>query len=172
MRKILPFFIALFTCSISFAQTMKKYPAGQSGCTYYSYCEAPFKVSMSQDSSIIYNGECVSGEVSYGIICVKLLRSIGEMQLAEDMLIAYMDYLKQSFGITKAAGYGKGHHLNSNELTRGVLDYWQDQENNNWKVKGWTDGNYIAVLYAYSPKSLTESKINLFLDGLRLPFTK
>ena len=102
---------------------------------------------MSQDSSVIYNGECVSGDVSYGIICVKLLRSIVEMQLAEDMLIAYMDYLKQSFGITKAAGYGKGHRLNSNELTRGVLDYWQDRENNNWKVKGWRDGKVIAVLY-------------------------
>jgi hypothetical protein len=156
----------------SFSQTLKKYPVGQSGCSYYSYCEASFKTSVSQDSSTIYNGECITGEFAYGVICVKLLNPITENKPAEDMLIAYLDYLKQSFGINKASGYGKGHRLANDENTRGVLDYWQDQENNNWKVKGWTNGKYIAVLYSYSLKQLPEPKINIFLDGFRFPATK
>lgn len=171
MKHILAVIFLLIT-GISFSQTLKKYPVGQSGCSYYNYCEASFKTSVSQDSSTIYNGECVAGEVAYGVICVKLLNPIPENQLAEEMLIAYLDYLKQSFGINKATGYGKGHRLANDENTRGVLDYWQDQENNNWKVKGWTNGKLIAVLYAYSPKQLPEPKINVFLDGFRFSGTK
>jgi hypothetical protein len=48
-----------------------------------------------------------------------------------------------------------------------VIDYWTVRKNN-WKVKGWTDGKFIAVLYAI-PKELPESKVNVFLDGLQLP---
>ena len=71
--------------------------------------------------------------------------------------------------ITKSAGYGKGHRLKDNENTRGVIDYWEDNDKNNWKVKGWTDGKFICVLYAYSSKELPEQKVNVFLDGFRLP---
>jgi len=111
-------------------------------------------------------------DVTYGIICVKLLNTVADLQMAEDLLIAYMDFLKQSFEITSTAGYGKGHRLNNNESTRGIIDYWKDKENNNWKVKGWTDGKHIGVLYAYTNKALPEQKVNVFLDGFRLPETK
>ena len=74
--------------------------------------------------------------------------------MAEDLLIAYLDYLKGNFGITKSAGYSKGHILNKKENTRGILDYWEDGEKNKWKVKAWTDGKFIGVMYAYSNKDL------------------
>jgi hypothetical protein len=89
--------------------------------------------------------------------------------MSEDLLMAYLDYLKSSFNITKAVGYGKGHRLAGNENTRGIVDYWEDELNSSWKVKGWTDGKYVAVLYAYSAHNLPEAKVNAFLDGFRLP---
>jgi hypothetical protein len=103
------------------------------------------------------------------VICVKLLNPLTDLAMAEDLLLAYADHLKGSFEITSAAGYGRGHHLNNNENTRGILDYWQDKEKNNWKIKAWTDGKYIGFLYAYGKKELPETKINVFLDGFRLP---
>src|SRR5436189_56465 len=59
-------------------------------------------------------------------------------------------------------------HLNSNENTRGIVDYWKDKENNNWKVKAWTDGKFIAVLYAYT-KTEVPDKADVFLNSLRFP---
>ena len=53
----------------------------------------------------------MNDSVSYGIICVKLLNPLADLTMAEDLLIAYSDYLKSSFSITKAIGYGKGHRL-------------------------------------------------------------
>ena len=156
----------------AFSQSLKKYPVSKSGCTYYNYCDAKFDISKSTDSSDIYTGECAIADVTYGIICVKLLNPVADLQMAEDLLIAYMDFLKQSFEIASAAGYGKGHRLNNNENTRGIIDYWKEKDNNNWKVKGWTDGKHIAVLYAYTLKTLAEQKVNVFLDGFRLPEIK
>ena len=151
------------------AQSLKKYPVSNSGCTAYTYCEIKYELSKSADSSTIYSGECTKEDVNYGIICVKLLNPITELPLAEDMLIAYADYLKTSFEINKSMGYGRGHLLNNKENTRGIIDYWEDGEKNKWKIKAWTDGKFIGFLYVYTKKELPEAKVNAFLDSFRLP---
>lgn len=167
------FIFSLLIISLSgYTQVVKKYPVSNSGCSFYNYCESKFEISKSQDSSTIYTGECTASEITYGIICVKLIAPLTDIALAESVMIAYLDYLKQSFTIIKAAGYGKGHILNNNSNTRGLLDYWEDKDNNKWKVKSWTDGNFIGVLFAYSIKPLPESKVNIYLDGFRFPEMK
>ena len=151
------------------SQSLKKYPVSNSGCFVYSYCEATYTVAFSDDSSKVFTGECKSGEVTYGIICIKLLRPVNDLTAAEDLMVSYIDYLKTSFSIKKAAGYGRGHRLNNNETTRGILDYWEDKELDKWKIKAWTDGKYIGFMYAYSKNDLPEQKVNVFLDSFRLP---
>ncbi len=151
------------------AQTLKKYPVGNSGCSIYTYCDSKYKMEYSSDSSKVYTGECVNGEVTYGVICVKLLNNVDDLTMAEDLMIQYSDFLKASFKIKESAGYGKGHRLNNNEKTRGILDYWTDEEGDKWKIKAWTDGKFIGFMYAYSKKELPEQKVNTFLDSFRLP---
>ncbi len=162
----------LLVSASSQAQGLKKYAIGDSGCSFYNYCESKFKVDYSSDSSKVFTGECKIGDVTYGVICVTLLDPVIDLVAAEDLMIAYVDYLKSSFSIEKAAGYGKGHRLNNDANTRGILDYWEDAENDKWKIKAWTDGRYIGFMFAYSSKDLSEPKVNAFLDGFRLPETK
>lgn len=169
MRNSFLVFSILCSCISASSQTLKKYPVGNSGCFLYSYCESKYEMSYSEDSSKVFTGECKLGDVSYGIICIKLLYTINDLAAAEDLMVSYADYLKTSFGITKAAGYGKGHHLNNNEATRGILDYWEDKELDKWKIKAWTDGKFIGFMYVYSKKDLPEQKVNAFLDSFRLP---
>jgi hypothetical protein len=170
MKKLL-FLLLLQNCfSASFSQSLKKYPIGSSGCSAYFFCDpGTFEMSYSDDSSKVYTGECVNDGTSYGIICVKLSVPAADLTAAEDVLVNYLDYLKTSFKIVSAAGYGKGHRLKDREDTRGMIDYWVDEEKNNWKIKGWTDGKFIAVFYAYTKKELPETKVNVFLDSYRLP---
>ena len=127
-----------------------------------------FDEAYSQDSSKIYTAECINDEIHYGIICAKLLNPVNDLSAAEELVVSYLDYLKVDFEIASSAGYGKGHRLNSNENTRGIIDYWKDKENYNWKVKAWMDGKFIVVLYANNKKELPE-KIDVFLNGLRFP---
>lgn len=97
---------------------------------------------------------------------------IKELNAAEEVLIQYLDYLKSNFQITGSAGYGKGHRLRGREDTRGVIDYWTDKDKNNIRVKGWTDGQFIAVLIVISPTELQDTKANLYLDGIVFPTSK
>ena len=154
------------------AQTLKKYPISNSGCFLYSYCESKYDTDYSDDSSKVITGECKSGDITYGVICIKLLHPIDDLTAAEDLMVSYAEYLKTSFNISRFGGYGRGHHLNNNENTRGILDYWEDKELDKWKIKAWTDGKYIGFMYAYSKKELPEAKVNVFLESFRLPGMK
>jgi hypothetical protein len=72
----------------------------------------------------------------------------------------------------RSKGYDKGHKLNKNETTRGIYDTWEDADKNKWKIKAWTNGNFICVLYMHSAKELPDKKTEIFLEGLRFPGMK
>ncbi|MCW3121653.1 MAG: hypothetical protein JWQ38_1145 [Flavipsychrobacter sp.] len=163
-------FLLLLTGYNGHTQSLKKYAIGTSGCSAYFFCDpGTIDVAKSQDSSDVYTCECENDDMHYGTICVKLKDRITDLDNSEQVLIAYLDYLKKTVNITKSAGYGKGHHLKNNEKTRGVIDYWEDKDKASWKVTGWTDGKYIVCLYGYSLKTLNETKANVFMNSLVLP---
>jgi hypothetical protein len=163
-------FLIFSHCGLfSTAQSFKKVPISNSGCSLYAYCDFVFEKEYSQDSSLVYVSECNKEGLNYGVICVKLLKPTEDLDQAEETLTSYLDYLKTSFKVLKSAGYGKGHRLANNQNTRGILDYWEDHEKNKWKVKAWTNGKIIGVLYGYSLRELPDSKLNVFLDGFRFP---
>ncbi len=167
MKKLLFVVLSYFSIAAGSSQSLKKYDIGNSGCTIYSFCDpVKFDVTYSEDSAKVFTSECKGEDVFYGIICIKLTEEISPISTAETTLVSYLDFLKSAFKITSAAGYGKGHRLQGKENTRGIIDYWKDDEKNNWKVKGWTDGKYIAVLYTYSLTDLPDTKVNAFLNGI------
>jgi hypothetical protein len=172
MSKLLLLIVTCTSLTDLFSQSIKKYPIGDSGCSAYFFCTpSAFNVSYSDDSSKVYTGDCVATDsLTYGLICIKLKEKVADIQQAEDLTLSYLDYLKKSFDISSAAGYGKGHRLEGKENTRGIIDYWKDKTGNDWKIKAWTDGKFIGVLYVYAKGSLTETnRVNLFLDGFRWP---
>lgn len=167
MKKCIFLLLSISCFGCSFAQSVKKYSIGNSGCSVYSFCDpGTFNESYSEDSARVYTSECVHEETNYGLICIKLTAPVTDLEVAEKIVVSYLDYLKTAFKISSSVGYGKGHRLKEREDTRGVTDYWTDEEKNNWKIKGWTNGTYIAVLFAYTKKELPETKVNVFLDGL------
>lgn len=166
MKKLCCGVLMLICAGTSFSQALKKYAIGKSGCSVYSFCDpGTFEENYSEDSARVFTSECKNEDAYYGTICIQLKKELLNMATAEEVLIAYLDFLKSAFKITTAAGYGKGLRLNGMENTRGIVDYWKDDEKNNWKVKGWTNGKFITVLYAYSLKELPETKVNAVLDG-------
>lgn len=173
MKKL--FFSLLFLAAYEAgsAQSIKKVliqnTGNSTGCSVYSFCDLTFKNDYSDDSSIVFTAECSKDSITCGVICVKLREAIGNLNDAEELMTKYLDYLKTSFSIKKSVGYGKGNQLRNNANTRGIVDYWEDDEKNNWKVKAWTDKKYIAVLYAYSARSLPETRIDVFLNSMNFP---
>ena len=159
----------IFSNAQSFKKVSIKDSLNNSGCFLYSWCDFQFKTEYSPDSSLVFVSECEKDGLNYGLICIKMQQPFENLDQAQETLISYLDYLKESNKITKSAGYGKGHRLNNDENTRGVIDYWEDSDKNNWKIKGWTNGKYIGILYVDSPKELPELKLNIYLDSFRFP---
>ncbi len=162
------FFLITLTCK---AQSLKKYSIGDSGCSAYLFCDPGiFEKTYSEDSSLVYTGDCKADSLTYGIICAKIKDVISNADDAESLLVNYLGYLKSAFEIKSSAGYGKGHTMNNKPDARGIIDYWKDKDGKEWKIKGWTDGKFIAVMYLYANGKLNETeKMNLFLNGFRFP---
>ncbi len=151
-------------------QLVKKYPIGNSGCSASFFCDpSPFDLSKSPDSSDVVTGECTQGDMTYGVICVQLRQPINDADASEKTVITYLDYLKTTLDITTSAPYGKGQRLRGRPDSRGILDYWQTKEGEHWKLKGWTDGYYIVVMYTFSKKKINENKADMFINSLILP---
>jgi hypothetical protein len=174
MRRFLLLAFFCFTFFTSFAQqTPATVAISNTGCTVQVFCfPGRFDAYDLEDGSTVYADDCEKDGITYGIYCVKLKTPVPDLQAAEDTIISYLDFLKLDYGIVKAKGYDKGHQLNKNAKTSGVKDSWEDADKNKWKLKAWTNGYFICVLFVYSSKELPEKKTEIFLEGVRFPGMK
>ncbi|MEO7923114.1 MAG: hypothetical protein ABIR30_05500 [Chitinophagaceae bacterium] len=170
----LPLLLFFSFCLInSHAQDPTRVAISVTGCTVEVYCfPGRFDAYDLDDGSTVYADECEKNGVTYGINCIKLKKPVMNLAAAEDTAIALLDFMKLDFGIVRAKGYDKGHKLNKDNNTRGVYDTWEDADKHKWKVKAWTNGNFICVLYMHSAKELPDKKTEIFLEGLRFPGMK
>lgn len=168
MKKILLLFI-LTTCTLlSFGQSLKKYTISNTGCSVYMFCDpGEFELSYSEDTARIFTAECTTDSITFSVILVELKDSTTTLKDGEDLLVAYLDYLKTAYKISSAVGYGKGNRLRENANTIGVIDFWKGDDAANWKVKAWTNKKFIAVLMCYSKLELPDTKVNVFLEGVK-----
>ena len=173
MRKLM-LFLFLTTCWINLtAQDASKVAISNTGCTVQVFCfPGRFDSYDLEDGSTVYADDCEKDGVTYGIYCVKLKKTITDLAAAEDTIITYLNFLKLDYGLVKGKGYDKGHKLNKNEATLGVFDSWEDADKNKWKIKAWTNGSFICILYMFSGKELPDKKSEIYLEGLRFPGMK
>lgn len=169
LRHLLPSAL-LFCFSNTFAQDPQKVEVSNTGCTVQVYClPGRFDVYDLEDGSTVYADDCEKDGITWGIYCIKLKKPIPNLKDAEDSIITILDFLKLDYGIVRGKGYDKGHKLNKDDNTRGVFDTWEDADGKKWKVKAWTNGNFICVMHVHSSKELPDKKTGIFLEGLRFP---
>jgi hypothetical protein len=171
LRLLLP--LLLFISLLSTAQDPSRIAISSTGCTLQVYCfPGRFDAYDLEDGSTVFADDCEKDGVTYGIYCVKLKKPVTNLDAAEDSMISYLDFLKLDYGIVKGKGYDKGHKLNKDDGTRGIKDSWEDVDKNKWKVRAWTNGQFICVLHVHSSKELPDKKTETFLEGLRFPGMK
>lgn len=123
--------------------------------------------TFSETGDAIYMGDQVKGKATYGFILAKLDDKITEIKEAEHLLYDFLEGLLHPLSIEYTTGLSAGLHNKHCKSAVGMVDYWQDDLGSDWKVKGWTNGNYMAVLYV---KNFTEENIlevDAFLNGFR-----
>ena len=127
-----------------------------------------FNVTDSPDGSRVHSGEIGVGGFAFGCIALRFKDPLAPDEDPEALLASYLDFLKAEFNITSAAGYGRGHTLESEPAARGIIDYWVDKNGEHYALEGWVTPTHLAVLYVVGPKDYPNINVQqLYLGGIR-----
>lgn len=150
---------------------LSKMAIGESGCAAYFPEGMPeFELSKSEDGADVYTSEIDVDGFRFACIAVKFVEPFTDSSPdeLEDLLINYMDYLKDNFGVTTSAGVGRGHTLESAPDARGVLDYWADADEIQYAVKGWITQRALGIMIIYGATEYPHFNVQqMYLDGFR-----
>ena len=115
---------------------------------------------------LVRMSEHKENDVTYGIITIKPKEIYADLCDAEKVLLAFMEQLQHSFAIKHTTGLHVETYLHTSKTS--ITNYWQDGEQRDWKVKGWTDGAALAVLYIKNIGAVPIEKEETFLNGTLL----
>ena len=146
----------------------KKYSIGHTGCTLLlPQNSGKFSTSFTNAKDMMHFKELTRGEVTYGSVVIQLLEPLDVMAEAEKKLALFMNTLQASYDVECNTGLSLGFTQKQNPLARGIVDYWQDSDGVDFKVKGWTNGRFIAVLYIRNISEVPVAKQEMYLDSLQ-----
>ena len=136
---------------------------GNTGCSALLTTDSMLDSTPTQSGDHLYFHEFKENNVSYGIICVQM-NTDHSLAEAEAMLREYIDKLKAPLHILHNTGIHDEADWNT-ETSRTVADYWQDRHKKDWKVKGYTNGKVLSVLYVKNIGNVDVKKQDFFLDS-------
>lgn len=149
-------------------KTFKKYQIGNTGCSIFLFGNnCKFKKVLSPDGDTIHLSQCEESSGAFGVIAVQLKQPLSKLADADQVLSRFMKNLQPSFSVSHSTGLIKGQIMENCPGVIGMVDYWQDNKNVDWKVKGWTNGKSMAVLYVKNINEVPVQKQEVFLDGFR-----
>lgn len=135
----------------------------QPGCSTFLHSSAcTLHVRHTKDGDKVLFNEYVEEGVTYGTICVQMQETY-PLEAAETILVNYMNRVRKPMHIT--CNVSMECKQEDGQLT--ITDYWQDGEGTDWKVKGYTNGKIVAVLYVKNIGDTTVSDHDAFLNGFR-----
>ena len=163
MENLILFLATSFVIRFSSSKRTKLQYIGNTGCWALLCSDNKLDFNLTQTGDRLYFQEFKDKGVTYGMICVQMNDQY-ELYEAEEMLRSYVEKLKGPLYILHNTGIHDAADWNS-EATRTVVDYWQDCSKKDWKVKGYTDGRTLAVLYVKNIGHVDVKKQDLFLDS-------
>jgi hypothetical protein len=146
----------------------KKYSIGHSGCTLLLPDDpGSFNPKFTSNGDLMYVTETSEGKITYGCVTIILKEPTDNMAEAEKTLAKFMHTLQKSYDIDHTVGLSLGHLQRGNSYARGIVDYWQDAAEVDWKLKGWTNGRILSVVYVSNITDLPTEKMDMFLNSFR-----
>jgi len=117
-----------------------------------------------KSGDIVHVSECNENDVTYGVISIKLKNKYHHLSDAEQVLIHFIRQLQPIFAVQHTTGIYVEYEPYQSKIA--VVDYWQDVERKDFKIKGWTNGNTMEVFYIKNIGNVPVTKEDFFLNGL------
>jgi hypothetical protein len=163
MENLILFIATSLVIRFSSSKRIKLQFIDNTGCSALLSSDHKLEATLTQSGDHLYFHEFKNKNVTFGMICVHMNEQY-TLAEAEEMLRSYVEKLKAPFYILHNTGIHNDADWNS-ETTKTIVDYWQDRHKKDWKVKGYTDGKVLAVLYVTNIGHVDVKKQDLFLDS-------
>ena len=142
---------------------IKHYKVGQSGCSTLLHSrEKTLHIRYTKQGDKIYFNEYMADGVTYGTICVQM-KDAYALCNARNILINYLSQVRKPMGIV----HNFSMEIEKTRSLIAVTDYWQDENSIDWKIKGYTNGKVVALLYVKNINNASVKNHDAFLNGLR-----
>lgn len=161
--------IFLLTASLVMYQSSKKSTKvviGDTGATLNFPGIFYFDNIATPEGDSLYFAEHLDNKVTYGVVCARLHSRL-PLDEAQVVMNAYLTGLQKPFGALYNTGADACNEGNIQTRCAAAVDYWQDAHGTDWKVKCYTNGRVIAVLYVNNIAELPVEKQDEFLDSFR-----
>jgi hypothetical protein len=164
MENLIFFLATSIVLRLSSSRKWKKYQIGDTGCTALLFSDHPkFVRSITSSGDYLYTYDFQDSQATYGVICIQMQQEL-RLEEAQKVLHSYINKLRGPFFILHQTGIEPATDWNSME-TISMTNYWQDTEQRDWKVKGYTNGKVMAVLYVTDIAKIDVKKQECFLDS-------
>lgn len=160
------FLIATLAIRIS-SKTLKRRTIGNTGCSVLLDAHAAITYTESDNGEHLYMGSFNLESVTYGFVLMDLQNKLDNPAEAEYLLGDLVMDLKKASDIQHSYGLERGVYHPVTKSVSGVIDHWQDRDGIDWKIKGWTNGNCMAVTYVKNINCISVKKQDFFLDCIR-----
>src|SRR5215210_1653686 len=138
MENLILLLATTFVLRLSLSKKFKNYVIADTGCSALLFSgRRNFKQTITETGDNLYFNEFSEKDVTYGIICIKM-KATYQLDEAMDMLAKYISKLRGPFFILHQTGLQKDEDWNTH-CSRTLVDYWQDADKTDWKVKGYTN---------------------------------
>jgi hypothetical protein len=163
MENLILFLATSLVIRFSSSKKIKLQFIGNTGCSALLSADTKLESSLTQSGDELYFHEFKDKNVTYGIICVDMNEKYSLAE-AEEMLRSYIESLRGPLYILHNTGIHEDADWNS-ETSKTIVDYWQDCSKKDWKVKGYTNGKTLAVLYVKNIGNADVKNQDFFLDS-------
>jgi hypothetical protein len=163
MENLLSFLAAAFSSAL---EKPGKITIGAPGCTLSVHKPPTVHRIETQEGYPAYIGQSKIREASYGFASVILPEKITDPEVFHKKLYGLLEDVYSSFRIVYGTGLSYGYTHPGDESIFGFTEYWQDKEGLDWKVKAWTNGQVMTVLYIRNIGRVKLKDQDSYLDGI------
>jgi hypothetical protein len=155
--------IFLLTASLSLYSRERRFKRtliDEKGCSLLFAPSAEFE-HTTNDGDTIFFSEHEEDNICYGVVIATLDKKL----CTDDSVVILEDYLHRLRKPYKARFNTGVVSCPSSHIV--LEDYWQDKEMIDWKVKAYSDGKTMAVLYVKNINEAEVEKQEAFLNSFR-----
>jgi hypothetical protein len=165
MENLLSFLAAVFSLNTE-TRGPSQINIGAPGCTLTVHKPPVIHSIKTEEGYPAWIGQSEEKASRFGFATILLPQPADDEEEMKHLLYKFLDDVHQSFDIVCGIGLTYGYDHPGDPSIFGFCEYWQDRLGHDWKVKAWSNGLLMTVLYISNIGVVSLKDQETYLDGI------